>query len=101
MAEFYSTGVQRILYKAEGFAAGKTVTAYMWSPSLAKSALQTFTELESGLYYLDYDFTVVGTWLGLFFENTVAKVPGVFRISAFSGGEVVNIQHDSTHIVRS
>lgn len=84
MAEFYSTGENRVVYRAQGFAEGKTVTAYFWNPSLTKSSLQIFTEVELGLYYLDYNFTVVGTYLGLFFENTVAKASGVFRVTALA-----------------
>lgn len=77
---FYETGTNRLIYKAEGFATGLTVTAYIWSPTLVKSALQTFTEVEEGLYYLDYNFTVVGTYFGKFYEGGTAKTTGVFRI---------------------
>lgn len=80
MAELYTTGVNRIIYKAEGFATGKTVTGYLWSPAKVKSSLQAFTELELGLYYLDFDFASAGTWTGVFFEGGVAKTPGVFRV---------------------
>ena len=81
MAELYSIGVNRIIYKSENFATGKTVTAYFWNPSLAKSALQTFTEIELGLYYLDYNFSVAGTFIGLFYENAVAKTFHPFRVT--------------------
>jgi len=81
MAELYSIGVNRIIYKSENFATGKTVTAYFWNPSLAKSALQTFTEIELGLYYLDYNFNVAGTFIGLFYENAVAKTFHPFRVT--------------------
>lgn len=81
MAELYTTGVNRIVYKSAGFVAGLTVTAYFWSPTLVKSALQTFTEVELGLYYLDYNFASTGTYMGLFYENDVAKTSGVFRVT--------------------
>jgi len=80
MAELYTTGINRVIYKAEGFATGKTVTGYLWSPAKVKSSLQTLTELELGLYYLDFDFASAGTWTGVFFEGGVAKTPGVFRV---------------------
>lgn len=80
MAELYTIGTTRIIYKAEGFGIGKTVTAYLWSPTNVKSSLQTFTELELGLYYLDFNFTTAGTWTGIFFEGGVAKTLGVFRV---------------------
>jgi len=80
MAELYTTGVNRIIYQAQSFATGLAVTSYIWSPTLVRSALQTFTEVEMGLYYLDYDFTVSGTWVGLFHEGGVAKTTGIFRV---------------------
>jgi len=93
MAELYSIGVNRIIYKSENFATGKTVTAYFWNPSLAKSALQTFTEIELGLYYLDYNFNVAGTFIGLFYENAVAKTFHPFRVTELatkSQAETIN-----------
>lgn len=96
MAELYSTGVNRIMYRAEAFATGKTVTAYFWNPSLTKSSLQTFSEVELGLYYLDYNFTAVGTYLGLFFENAVAKASGVFRVTALADVKVTTDKLDDT-----
>lgn len=85
MVNFNSTGVQRLVYKAEGLVTGKTVTGYIWSPTLVKSNLQTFSELESGLYYLDYDFSVVGTYIGLFMENGITKTGGAIRIMPDTG----------------
>ena len=81
MASLYSIGVNRISYRARGFAIGKTVTAYMWPPDLAQSSLLSLTEIGEGLYYLDYDFTVEGTYIGKFFENGVPSTMGVFRVS--------------------
>jgi len=81
MAELYTTGANRIVYRSVGFAAGLTVTAYIWSPTLVRSALQTFTEVELGLYYLDYDFASVGTYMGTFYEGGVATASGVFRVT--------------------
>jgi len=81
VAELYNVGVNRISYRARGFAVGKTVTGYMWAPSLVKSSLLTFTEIGEGLYYLDFDFSAEGTYTGKFFENGVAMITGVFRVS--------------------
>lgn len=81
MAELYTTGENRIVYRSIGFAAGLTVTAYIWNPDLVKSAEQTFKELELGLYYLDYDFAAAGTYMGVFYEGGVAKASGVFRVT--------------------
>lgn len=85
MAELYTTGVNRILYKAEAFGTGKIVKAHFWNPSLDKSALQTFTEIEAlGIYYLDYNFAITGTYIGLFYENGAAKASGIFRVFKLS-----------------
>jgi len=95
MAELYTTGTNRIVYRSVGFAAGLTVTAYIWSPTLVKSDLQTFTEVELGLYYLDYNFASVGTYLGAFYEGGVAKASGVFRVTELApeaGGNIAAIK---------
>jgi len=100
MAELYDIGSNRVVYRAESFTAGKTVTAYFWNPSLAKSALQTFTEIELGLYYLDYNFASVGTYIGLFYENGVAKTTGIFRVIALPttiNEEIVDALNVDTH----
>ena len=80
MISFNETGTHRVVYKAEAFATGLTVTAYIWSPSMVKSGLQTFTELEEGLYYLDYNFTATGAYIGLFFEDGTKKTASAIRI---------------------
>ena len=81
MSTLYGVGAHRLIYKASGFATGKTVTGYIWSPTLVKSALQTFIEVSDGLYYLDYTFSALGTYFGKFYEDAVATTIGTFRIS--------------------
>jgi len=80
VAIYYNTGTNRIVYKSQDFTTGLTVTGYIWSPSLVKSALQTFTEVEGGLYYLDYNFTAFGIWFGKFYEDGVATIHGNFSV---------------------
>jgi len=77
---FDKTGTKRLVYKSENFIESLTVTAYFWNPSLVKSDLQTFTEVESGLYYLDYNFSVTGTYIGLYMEGGVKKSGGAIRV---------------------
>ena len=84
MPTYLGIATHRIIYKAVGFAPGKTVTAYIWSPALVKSAEQTFTEVSDGIYYLDYAFLSEGTYFGIFYENAVATIPGVFRINTLT-----------------
>jgi len=89
MPTYYGVTTHRIAYKALSFATGKTVTAYIWNPSLAKSELQTLTEISDGLYYLDYAFPAVGTYIGIFYENSVATVMGTFKITTFAGAGAI------------
>jgi len=78
--QIFATGSGRIFYKATGFQAGLTVTAYLWSPSLVKTALQTLTEISDGLYYLEYDFDTAGTWPMLFMEDGVKAAFATMRV---------------------
>jgi len=95
MSTYFGVSAHRIIYKAASFATGKTVTAYVWNPSLTKSALQTFTEVSDGLYYLDYTFAVAGTHFGVFYEDAVAMTSGAFRIQ----GTVDDILTDTNLLV--
>ena len=81
MPELLRTGVERIAYKAKGFATGKTVTAYIWSPTLVKSLEQALTELEDGIYYLDYNFSTEGSHIGIFYEDGVPQTFTTFRVT--------------------
>ncbi len=101
MAELHKTGVNRIVYKAWGFGTSKTVTAYLWSPTLGKSALQTFTEIEFGLYYLDFNFSSIGAWTVLFYENGVAKDFGVYRVTEIGVSKNVALSNFSFLMVLS
>lgn len=95
MAELYTTGVNRIVYRSVGFVAGLIVTGYIWSPTLAKSDLQTLAEVELGLYYLDYDFADAGTYMGMFYEAGISKASGVFRVTELApeaGGNIAAIR---------
>lgn len=51
---------------------------------MVKSDLKTFTEIEAGLYYLDYNFTVEGNYVGIFYENAIAKSFSSFRVMAIA-----------------
>jgi len=81
MPTYFGVTTHRIIYKAGSFGTGKIVTAYIWNPSLTKSAEQSLTEVSDGLYYLDYAFAVEGTHFGKFYEGGVGTVSGVFRIA--------------------
>ena len=78
-------GSNRIVYKATNFQAGIAVTAHLWSPALAKSGLQTFTEIEEGLYYLDFAFTSIGAWPMLLYEDGAKAGFAVVRVETVEG----------------
>jgi len=84
MTTLFLVGVNRVFYKAVDFGTGKTVTAYFWSPAMVKSDLQTFTEIESGLYYLDYNFAVSGSYVALFYEAGIKTTFTTFRVKDVS-----------------
>lgn len=73
-------GTQRVVCKSTNFQTGLTMTAYLWSPTLVKSALQTFTEIGEGLYYLDFNFNVAGTWPIKLYEDGVSVTFTVIRV---------------------
>jgi hypothetical protein len=55
---------------------------------MVKSDLQSFTEIESGLYYLDYIFAIEGSYMGLFYENTVPTTFCTFRVTTVASGGI-------------
>lgn len=91
MSIFYGTGTHRLIYKAQNFNTGLTVTGYVWNPSLTKSALQTFTEVSDGLYYLDYNFVVIGVHFGKFYEGGIGTTEGTFRVVTLNDITVAEI----------
>lgn len=81
----YPLGQNRLIYKAPGFTTGISISVIMWSPSTVKSASLPLTELEEGFYYFDFNFSEVGPWIGLFYENGAKVLSHVFRVGVESG----------------
>lgn len=96
MPELFKKGTERLVYKAKGFKTGQTITAHIWDPTFTKSALLTLTEIEKGLYYLDFNFTQEGTYIGLFYENGIESAMGVFRVEA----SLPIIKHDVERVLK-
>ena len=69
-----------IVYQAKNFQTGLTVTCFIWDKDLVKSSLLTFTELEFGLYFLNFNFETYGLWHSIFFENGEVEEYHVFRV---------------------
>jgi hypothetical protein len=101
VSTFHGTGTHRLIYKAVEFATGLTVTAYIWNNALTKSALQTFTEVSDGLYYLDYNFVAEETYFGKFYEGGAAATSGSFRIvsGTMSSAAITKLQASAGTIV--
>lgn len=93
MSTFYGTGTHRIIYKAENFITGLTVTSYFWNPSLVKSALKTLIEISDGFYYLDYSFSAEGNYFSKFFEGGTATASGFFKIKQDVFSQILDL-HD-------
>ncbi len=85
MLEPFIEGRNRVVYQATAFQSGLTVTACFWNPFLEKGPPQQFEELSDGLYYLDFDFSHEGTWIGLFFEDGEKKTSQVYKVTTFVG----------------
>ena len=76
----YRLGINRIIYQAPQFQTGLAITATMRSPALVKSEGIELTEIESGLYFFDFDFTEEGPWIGMFYEGEDKVMSAVFRV---------------------
>ena len=68
---YYPRGANRIVYKAQAFATGITVTVTIWNPDLTGSEDFTLTELSNGLYWFPYKFTRFGIYPVVFKEDGV------------------------------
>jgi len=99
MAEEYSVGQNRIFYRPRGFVSGMNIKVEMVDPNLDTEDFIELTEVEDkGLYYFEYVFSVVGTYIGIFYENEVkfsSKAFGVKKgpkrgIGGGVGPQVVN-----------
>lgn len=91
MLQMFSVGEHRIIYRAANWTAGLSVTAYLWSPSLVQSGLQTLTEIAEGLYYLDFNFDAVGAWPAIFMEDGVKAGFATMRVTALDGAAASDI----------
>jgi len=69
MAEQYFLGTNRIYYRAGRFQEGLVVTAKFLDPKATWGGEVTMNEAGNGLYYLDLQMNIKGTWVGLFYEN--------------------------------
>ena len=88
MVVYFDEGINRIWYASLTFQTGLVITCYLWDPNLIESGLHTFTEFKEGLYYFDFNFNKRGSWVGLFYENEVKKIPQTFSVGMSRPGIV-------------
>lgn len=77
----YPYGRNNVVYKAEHFAEGKSVTCLLWKPNLVREDEITLHELGYGLYAFPYTFDQYGIYHGLFFEDGQVVKFHSFRIA--------------------
>lgn len=72
MAEIYTRGHHRIFYRSTNFTAGFVVLVDMLYEDLSRVLYQErLLEVGGGLYYFDCSFSLYGTYVGVFYENSV------------------------------
>ena len=84
MPDFYAVGTNRIIYQAHAYKVGEEVTVRLWKPDLTRTYSLDLVELDEGIYYLDFDFEVEGTYVGLFYEGNKVKAVSVYRVQALA-----------------
>lgn len=81
MAENYIKGVNKIWYRASGFAGGKNVKMRLLKPDGMHLEAVSIPESEdAGMYSVDFDFNELGQWLGIFYEDEKKMSSSVFNI---------------------
>ena len=86
MAERYPPGPVRLWYRATGFAEGVNVVGDFRGPGGIRDMGLTFTEDSDGMYYLEYNFTMAGSYALMMFEDGVKKTSQNFLIEKLPSG---------------
>jgi hypothetical protein len=81
MSEMFKLGTNRIVYQSSDFAEGKTVKASIYTPTATEWASgNLFSEISQGIYYLDYNFAIAGSYIVKFAENGEAMTTSTYRV---------------------
>ena len=80
MPATYDEKEAKIVYQAQQFQTGLTVTCFIWDKDLVKSSLITLTELEFGLYFFEFNFEKYGIYHSIFFENGEVELYHTLRV---------------------
>lgn len=96
---FFDEGVNRIWYRPSNFLEGLEVKIRLWDPDLMRSLYIDFTELEEGLYYLDYSFNKRGPWVGIIYENDTKITSTTFTVGMRRPGIVRYNQNEHNSLI--
>jgi hypothetical protein len=80
MADRYEPGVVRIYYNSTGFKVGVSVTVDMLLPNSVWVKDVPLHDVGNGVYFLNWNFNVTGSYLGLFREDGKQKVIRQFEV---------------------
>ena len=69
MAEEYLIGTNRIVYRSTNFEEDLEIFVDLYRPNGSREPSRILTEMEEGLYYFEYNFSVAGIWTGIFYEK--------------------------------
>jgi len=75
----YRLGKNRIYYQTGDFSS-KIITCKFIFPDGEEGPIQSFESIAAGIYYLDYEFEVLGDYLGIFYENSALKATRTFKV---------------------
>ena len=91
MAEEYLVGTNRIVYRSTNFGEGLDIFVDLYCPDGLRKPSIPLIEIGEGLYYFRYNFSDVGIYTGIFYEDGVKKISQNFRIlkKDVSSGSVI------------
>lgn len=86
MAEQYTIGTNRIVYRSTSFEENLDIFVDVYCPDGLREPSITLIEMEQGLYYFVYDFSKIGVYTGIFYEGGTKRISQNFRIIKKDGG---------------
>jgi len=98
MAEIFKVGINRLVYQSSDFTEGLIVKASIYGPTAIDwISGNQLTEINQGIYYLDYNFTIAGTYIVKFAENGDAMTTSTYRVWDIDT-DVDNVYNNSRYI---
>lgn len=96
MAEDYTLGLCKIVYRATNFGERLDIFVDLYDPDGLRIPSILLMEMGEGLYWFKYVFLKSGIYSGIFYEDGVKKISQNFRITStkglgtFLGNNVIN-----------